>query len=403
MNTPPLKGLRVLDLTRVLAGPLCGQMLADAGAEVIKIERPDGGDETRASDPKQGGESGYFMAYNRNKLGLTLNLKSPEGKEFFLDLADRSDVVLENYRPGTMETLGLGAETLQKRNPRLIYAAISGFGRQGSRSQDAGYDIIAQAESGMMATTGWPGGQPTRTGAALTDVMAGITCAFAVMLALRQRDITGTGSIVDTALIDCAAAAMAALYAFPLLNGTTPGLEGNRYLLSCPFNSFQASDGLFVLGASNDKLWERVCRALGCPEQAQKPQFKHNADRVSHHAEVKALIESHTRHWTVNQTIAAFKAQGVPAAPIKTPDQTLKDPFLREEREMFPSITHPKAGTVRITGSSVKLSSWKTPLLAAPLLGQHNRQLLSLFAPEKLQDPEWMKRAGLLTEERSGL
>ena len=401
--TAPLHSLRVLDLSRVLAGPLCGQILADLGADVIKIERPDGGDETRHSNPKKGGESGYFMSHNRNKRGITLDLKAPEGREVFLHLVRSADVVVENYRPGTMNKLGLGSARLLEVNPKLIYASISGFGAHCSRSGEGGYDIIAQAESGMMATTGWPGGKATRTGAALTDVLAAHTAVIAILAALHRRQSTGRGGVADIALLDCAALAMSALYAFEQLDCPAPGLEGNRYALSCPFNSFAARDGDFVLGASNDKLWAGVCRALGRPDLISHPDYCHNPDRVAHHGQVKEAIEAVTSRLPLSEVIASFKAQGVPAAPISSPKEATESAFLRDERDMFPQITHPTAGTLRLTGSSVKLDGHSPALTPSPLLGQHNSEVAAQLPPAWAQDENFLRAAGLLTGPKDGV
>lgn len=379
----PLQGVLVLDLTRVLAGPLAGMMLADFGARVIKIERPNGGDETRCSLPQQGGESGYYMAYNRNKEGITLDLKKERDRQIFISMIKKCDIIIENFRPQTMEKLGLGYDELKKHNPKLIYGAISGFGHQGDRHMEPGYDIIAQAQSGMMATTGWPNGFPTRTGAALTDTLAGLTLAFSLVTALRNRDLNNMGCKIDISLLDCATQALAALNVYPLMNAPEPRREGNRYPPSCPFNSFQAADGLFVIGASNNKLWEAICHCMEQPELITDPKFKDNTQRVKHHELIKNVIEQWAKDKTVQQVVQKLKAYHVPADSIRSLNQNLKDPTLIQ-RNMIISMNHPTAGKILTTGNAARLDCWTIKeVKPSPTLGQHNQQILDEFKPRE--------------------
>ena len=286
-----LSGLRILDLTRVLAGPFCTMMLADMGAEVIKIEQPGKGDDTRHFAPFQNGESAYYMNLNRGKQGVTLDLKGP-GREIFLDLVKTADVVVENYRPGTMDKLGLGYETLKAVNPRLVYAAVSGFGDSGPYRLRPGYDIIAQAMGGLMSTTGWPDGEPTRSGTAMADVLAGLSVTIGILAALRHRDHSGEGQKVDVALVDSVVASLEIITQIYLADGRVPERIGNRYESCYPYDSFAARDGSVVIAAANDKLWRLVCRTIEQPALADDERFDTNAKRVQRHAEIKPIDRS---------------------------------------------------------------------------------------------------------------
>lgn len=371
-----LSGLRVLDLTRVLAGPFCTMMLADMGAEVIKIEQPGRGDDTRHFAPFCNGESAYYMNLNRGKKGITLDLKS--GRELFLELVKKADVVVENYRPGTMDKLGLGYDTLKEVNPRLVYAAVSGFGDTGPYRLRPGYDIIAQAMGGLMSTTGWPGGEPTRSGTAMADVLAGLSVTIGLLSALRHRDQTGVGQKVDVALVDSVVASLEIITQIYLTDGRIPERIGNRYESCYPYDSFAARDGSVVIAAANDKLWCLVCRTIGQPALADDERFDTNAKRVERHAEIKPLIEAWSRQLDVDQVVEAMLDAGVPASPINTIDRLVDDPHIAGAREMFVDVQHPVAGMTRLTGSHIKLGATPARIASpAPLLGQHNEAVFS--------------------------
>lgn len=370
-----LDGVRVLDLTRVLAGPFCTMMLADMGAEVIKIEVPKTGDDSRAFGPFVNGESSYYMNLNRNKKGVTLNLKG-RGKEVFLEMVKRADLVVENYRPGTMEKLGLGYEDLKKVNPRLVYAAVSGFGHYGPYKDRAGYDIIGQAMSGLMSTTGWPGGEPTRTGTAMADVLAGLSVTIGILAALRHREVTGIGQKVDVALVDSAVASMEIINQIYLVEKRLPQRIGNRYESVYPYDSFKASDGSLVIGAGNDKLWQKLCEIMGETETAFEADIATNWQRVQKHDKVKAIVEKWTITKPAKEIVDMLLAAGVPAAPINTIEQVVNDPHIAGAREMFVEVEHPKAGRMKIAGTHIKLSETKPGVRTpAPLLGQHNEEV----------------------------
>jgi len=372
-----LEGLLVLDLTRVLAGPFAGMILADLGADVIKIEEPERGADERSMGPFQNGESAYYMNLNRNKRGITLNLKAPKGKEIFKALAAKADVVLENFRPGTMEKLGLGYEVLREINPRLIYAAVSGFGHYGPYRDRPGYDIISQAMSGLMSTTGWPDGEPTRTGTAMGDVLGGLSVVIGILAALHSRQATGKGQKVDVALVDSAVASLEIINMIYFVEGRVPQRIGNRYESTYPYDSFKAKDGSLVIGAGNDKLWQILCRVMNRPDLAAKEEWARVRDRVNDHAAVKAEIEAWTKNYTVNELVGMLLAAGVPAAPIYDIAQVANDPHIAGAREMFVEVEHPKAGKLKLTGSHIKLSDTppaiRTP---SPGLGQHNGEVL---------------------------
>ncbi|EPP4908907.1 CaiB/BaiF CoA transferase family protein [Escherichia albertii] len=372
-----LAGLQVLDLTRALAGPFCTMMLADMGAEVIKIERPGVGDDTRQFAPFKNGESAYYMNLNRNKKGITLNLKG-RGKALFLELVKTADIVVENYRPGTMEKLGLGYDELRKVNPRIIYCAISGFGHTGPYSQRPGYDIIGQAMGGLMSTTGWPGGEPTRSGTAMSDVLAGLSATIGTLAALRHRDQTGEGQKVDIALVDSVVASLEIITQIYLTEGRIPERIGNRYESCYPYDTFKARDGDVVIAAANDKLWSLVAQTMGQPELATREEFNSNPLRVKNHALLKPIIEIWSRQYSVNEIVDCMLNAGVPAAPINNIDQLVSDPHIADAREMFIDVEHPIAGTLKLTGSHIKLTSTPTGIRTpSPLLGQHNQEIYS--------------------------
>ncbi|MDR2528191.1 MAG: CoA transferase [Synergistaceae bacterium] len=371
-----LDGLVVLDLTRVLAGPFCSMMLADMGAIVIKIEEPSGGDDTRKMGPFQNGESAYYMNLNRNKKGVTLNLKNPKGKKIFLKLVEKADVVLENYRPGVMEKLGLGYDSLKDVNPRIIYGAVSGFGHTGPYTQKPGYDIIAQAMSGLMSTTGWPDGSPTRTGTAIGDVLGGLSLAVGVLSAIYRQNRTGQGQKIDIALVDSAVASLEVINMLYTVEGRVPGRIGNRYESTYPYDSFNAADGELVIGAGNDKLWQRLCDVMGESGLKEDERYLKLRDRVERHAELKAIVN----RWVIPQKTAdvlkTLENAGIPCAPINNIQQVVEDPHIAGARQMFVEMRHPVAGKIKLTGSHIKLSetpaSLRTP---SPSLGQHNQEV----------------------------
>jgi crotonobetainyl-CoA:carnitine CoA-transferase CaiB-like acyl-CoA transferase len=391
-----LEGMKVLDLTRVLAGPYATMMLADMGADVLKVERPGIGDDARMSAPIiEGGESAYFINLNRNKRGMTLNLKTEKGREIFRKLIMEYDIVIENYRPGVMEKLGLGYNDLKKINPRLIYASISGFGHTGPYSQRAGYDIIAQAMSGLMSTTGWPDSSPTRTGTAIGDVAAGLSCCIGILAAYANRLKTGVGEQVDIALVDSLVSALEIINMIYLCTGRVPQRIGNRYEAVYPYDSFKASDGEVIIAGGNNKLFGLIKSVIQDPA-LDDPDFGDNILRVQNHAKLKPIVEKWTSAHTIDEVVEAMLAVGVPSAPINTIDRVAQDPHIAGAREMFVDCEHPVAGTVKITGTQLKFGEHKFGVYRpAPLLGQHTEEVLEKFGYDK-ETCDKLKEEGVL-------
>lgn len=390
MNNGPLSGVKVLDLTRVLAGPYSAMMLADMGADVIKIELPNKGDDSRQFAPFVNGESAYYMNLNRNKKGVTLNLKMPKGKEIFINMVKEADIVLENYRPGTMEKLGLGYEDLKKINPGIIYGCVSGFGHYGPYKNRAGYDIIGQAMGGLMSTTGWPGGSPTRTGTAMADVLAGLSMTIGVLAALRKKEVTGLGDKVDVALVDSVVSSLEIINQIYLTSGRNPERIGNRYESVYPYDTFDTADGSMVIACGNDKLWKILCNVMESPELIEDERFDVNPKRVKNHAELKPIVDSWTSRNKTEDAVNALLDAGIPACPINTIEMVTKDPHIAGAREMFFDIEHPIAGKTTLTGSHIKFSeSKKDERTPSPTLGQDNIEIYSKlfnFTEKEIED-----------------
>lgn len=384
--TTALGDITVLDLTRVLAGPYCTMMLADFGANVIKVEIPGKGDDTRAMGPIKNGASMYYANVNRNKKGVTLNLKAPEGKELFKELVKKADVVVENYRPGVMDKLGLGYDELKKVNPRIIYAAVSGFGCYGPNSQRPGYDIIAQAVGGLMSISGHPGGQPTRVGSAMGDMLGGMNLTIGILMALHARQLTGRGQRVDVALVDSVVASLETGTQRYFASGKLPELMGNRYAAAYPYDSFAATDGSFVIACGNDHLFQLLCeKVIHRPDLLTDPRFDSNLKRCDNHAALKPEIEKWTSLHTIDEAVEAINAAGVPAAPINDMRRVTSDDSIANVREMFVPLHHPVIGDMRVNGNPVKLLDMMPQITRhAPELGQDNEavygELLGLDA-----------------------
>ena len=381
MSKGLLEGTVVLDLTRVLAGPYCGMLLADMGATVIKVEMVGNGDDSRAYGPFIDGQSCYYMGLNRGKKGCTLNLKSEEGRKVFLEMVRKADILIENYRPGTMEKLNLGYEELKKVNPGLIYGAVSGFGHTGPYSKRAGYDIIGQASGGLMSTTGWEDGSPTRTGTPMGDVLGGLNLTIGVLAALNHKNKTGEGEKVDIALVDSVVSSMQNINMIYLNEGRMPTRIGNRYESTYPYDSFKTADGDVIIGAGNNKLYEILCKEMGMPELITDERFVNVSDRVKNHAPLKELIESWTSKLSVDEVADRLNKVGVPSTPINTLDRIVKDPQIAEARHMFPVIDQPGIGGVPTTNNALKFTNHPAdPVEPAPALGEHNDFIFSTYA-----------------------
>ncbi len=392
-----LSGVVVLDLTRVLAGPYCGMLMADMGATVIKLENPNGGDDTRKMGPFVNGSSVYYANFNRSKLGCTLNLKAPEGKRIFLELVKKADVVIENYRPGTMEKLGLGYEVLKQANPAIIYGAVSGFGHTGPFSKRAGYDIVGQAMGGLMSTTGWPGGPATRSGTPMGDVLGGLNLTIGVLAALVNRAKTGLGEKVDVALVDSVASAMENITMIYQATGRIPARIGNRYESTYPYDSFPAKDGDVIIAAGNNKLFSILCDVMGRPDMKENPAFKEIRDRVENHDAVRAEVSKWTEQYTIDEIDKLLNDAGCPASAVNTIDRLVKDPQIAGAREMFPEIDQPGIGRLQITACPQKLARTKSfPRKAAPLLGEDNGAILGQWLGLSDADLERLKADGVI-------
>ena len=389
-----LQNLVVLDLTRVVAGPYAGSILGDFGAEVIKIEVPEKGDDARSYGPYRNGESVYYANLNRNKKGITLNLKTEEGKKIFLELVNKADILLENYRPGVMERLGLGYEVLREKNPRLIYGAVSGFGCYGSYSDRPGYDIISQAMGGLMSVTGAKNGDPTRSGNAMGDILGGMNLVIGVLMALNVRTLTGKGQKVDVSLVDSVVASLENAYTRYFESGQLPVRSGNAYASIAPYDSYQAKDGQVIIACGNQKLYEKLCNeVLHMPWMITDERFLTVSLRVQNNEIQKKYIEEWTTQYTVNEIVENVLAKGIPAGPIYNVRQITEDKHIAIEREMFVEIEHPVIGKMKVNGNPIKLMD-NMPEISkpAPTLGQHNEEIFcGLLKHSEEQIKEWRK------------
>jgi crotonobetainyl-CoA:carnitine CoA-transferase CaiB-like acyl-CoA transferase len=381
----PLAGIRVLDLTRVLAGPFCAMMLGDMGAEVIKVEEPGKGDDTRSWPPFVEGESTYFMSVNRNKQSVTLNLKAPEGRKIFQALARKSDVLLENFRPGTMEKLGFGYKALAKLNPRLVYCSVSGFGESGPEAHRAGYDLIIQAESGVMDLTGFSDGPPVKVGNSVGDLVAGMSAAHGVVLALLARTRTRRGQKVEISMLDVMASLLTYQAGIYFGTGQRPTRRGNAHPSIVPYEVFRAADAFVVLGVANNSLWIKCCGALGRPDLAQDPRFDTESKRVQNRATLVPLLNEILGKRAASEWVEQFEEVGIPAGLIKSVAEVCESEHLKA-RGMIVTLPHPRAGKVTAMGVPVRLHT--TPGKAAtapPVIGQHTdavlRRLVGLGKP----------------------
>ncbi len=374
----PLEGLRVVDLSRILAGPFCTMMLGDMGAEVIKVENPDGGDDTRAWPPfYEGGESSYFQSVNRNKRSLTLNLKAEEGKAILRDLVAGADILVENFRPGAVERLGFGWEACRALNPRLIYCSISGYGQTGPSRERPAYDILLQAEGGLMSITGPAGGPPYKTGIAIADLTTALFATQGILLALIARERTGRGQRVDAAIQDGQAALMSHAAGNFFATGAPPGRMGNRHPSISPYREFACSDGEFIVAAANDSLWERFARAIGREDLLKDPRWRRNPDRVAGREELEAEIQKTLSGKTRAEWGEIISRAGVPCGPVKTLAELCADPQIRH-REMVVEVNHAATGALKMMGIPVKLSDTPGAVsLPPPLLGEHTEAILT--------------------------
>jgi len=373
---PLLDGLKVIDLTRVLAGPFCTQLLGDMGADVVKIEEPRYGDDTRGWAPFVDGWSSYFLGVNRNKRSLALDLKSPDGAEVFTRLLLGADVLVENLRPGTLARLGFGYDTVAALNPRLIYASVTGYGQTGPRRDQAGYDPVAQAEAGVMDVTGPADGEPSRVGVAITDFLAGQFMFSGILLALRERERTGRGQAIDIALFDAILATMTLPAGIAFATGAAPRRMGNTHPSIAPYETFHTADGLVMVCAGNPKLWRQFCQAIDRPELVDDPRFLDNSRRLANRPALVALIEGATRGWTTDEFVARLDRHQVPCGRVRSIVEALADPQVAA-RDMLVNLPHETLGDVPMIGNPIKMSAaaavFRRP---PPALGEHTGEIL---------------------------
>ena len=382
----PLDGIQVSDLTRVLAGPFATMRLGDMGARIIKVEMPGQGDDTRIYGPPFiEGESAYYLSINRNKKSLTLNLRSEKGKQVLSKLIDESDVIIENFRPGTLERLGFSYDRIREINPRIIYCALSGYGQTGPRSADPSYDLITQAESGLMDITGVPDGPPTKAGISLADVAGGLAAVEGVLLALLHRGKTGKGQMVDISLLD----ALLPLFTYQaqgyFVTGQSPQRRGNQHPSITPYESYSAKDGHFILAVANEGFWTSLCQVLRSQTdessgllvaKLEDEKFATNASRIAHREELRSILDELFLSRNADEWVEMFKAAAIPSAMINRLSDILESPVL-QAREMVQEIVHPKVGRMRMLGIPIKLSESPGEIrLPPPMLGEHTGEIL---------------------------
>lgn len=378
MAAPPLSltGVRVLDLSRVLAGPFCAMLLADLGAEVIKVEDTGGGDESRTWPPHKDGESAAYLVINRNKRDMTLDLKSPAGVEVLKRLVARADVLIENFRTGAMEAFGVGYDTLAALNPKLVYCSISAFGRTGPRAEGVGYEALMQAFSGIMSITGEPDGPPVRCGVSFLDLTTGIICAYGIVNALLHRERTGLGQRVDGSLLATAVNLLNYHAEGYLLTGAVPRALGSSHPSLSPYRNFRCRDGqwIFIAGA-NDRFWQRLAPALGLPAMATDPRFATNIERVRHRRELEAALEETIARQDREPLLKLLEEAGVPATPVNTVEQVMNDP--QTARGLIERVVHPKLGDIPVVSTPLTFSRMRAGVRTpAPLQGEHTDQVL---------------------------
>ncbi len=373
----PLSGLTVVDLTRVLSGPYCTMILGDLGARVIKIEQPGRGDDTRHwGPPFVAGESAYFLSINRGKESLTLDLKQPAARPILDALLERTDVLVENFRPGIADRLGLAYDEVHARWPRIVYCSISGFGHTGPRREEAGYDAVIQAEGGLMSITGAADGPPFRLGVAVSDIVAGLLAAQGVTAALFARERTGRGQHVDVGLLDATAALLTYHASIYFTTGRTSARSGNRHATIAPYDMFAAADGEFVLAVGNDEQWRRFCQAIDAGDLLDDERFATNSGRVDHYAVLRPVLVERLRTRTRSEWVEMLRAAGVPCGSVRDVSEVLRDEQLHA-REMIATVEHPAVGTLSVLGVPVKLSDTPGAVRSAPpLLGQHTDTIL---------------------------
>lgn len=400
----PLQGIRILDLTRAMAGPYCTMMLGDLGADVIKVERPGRGDESRGWGPPfvgepygpYPGESAYFMSANRNKRSITVNMKRPEGVEITRRLAANSDVLVENFRTGVLDKMGLGYEQLRDVNARLVYCSISGYGRTGPYADRPGYDCVIQAEGGFMGITGPEEGPPFRVGVPIIDITAGMFSATAILAALRARDLTGEGQLIDLSLLDTQVALLANVASNYLVGGQEPRRLGNSHPNIMPYEAFPARDRWFTLAAGNERLWSKLCDVIDQPELKADPRFADNNARLLNRQELRPILEEAFRARDADEWLAELRRSGLPCGPINTIPEVFAHPQA-DARDLVAEVEHPSAGVVQLLGFPYKFS--QTPAQVRrppPMLGEHTKEVLVELLGYATEDVTACEEAGAI-------
>jgi CoA:oxalate CoA-transferase len=394
----PLRGIRVLDLTWVLAGPFASMILGDLGAEVIKVERPPYGDVARTTGPIVNGESCYFFSINRGKKSVCLDLKAERGRELFLRLVGLSDVLMENFTPGTMDKLGLGYDVLQKDNPRLIYAATSGFGQTGPERLRPALDIVVQGMGGVMSITGEPDGPPLRPGLSLGDIAAGLYTAIGVLAALHERERSGQGQMIDVAMLDCQIAILENAFIRYFATGELPKPIGSRHPLATPFQAFPTSDSWIVLALSwgVENQWELFCATIGRMDLIDDPRFDTPALRTEHHAELEPILNEAMRQKTTSDWLEEFDAIGLPCGPLNNIAQAAEQPQV-VARRMLVEVEHPRIGRLKLPDTPVKLSRTPGGIRGpSPALGQDTYEVLSSLLGLSAEEMAELTAAGVI-------
>jgi crotonobetainyl-CoA:carnitine CoA-transferase CaiB-like acyl-CoA transferase len=391
----PLDGILVIDLSRVLAGPYCSMELADMGATVIKVELPGSGDDTRAYGPPfLNGESTYFMSVNRNKKSMTLNLKHPRGKEILRQLLEKGDVLVENFRPGTLDGLGFGYDAVHALNPKLIYCSVSGFGQTGPYAQRPGYDLIAQAEGGVMSLTGEPDAPPIKVGLSFADITAGMNAFSGILLALLARQQSGEGQRVDVSLLDCQVSLLTYQAGIFFATGKNPERLGNKHPSITPYETFEARDGHIIIACGNQGFWEKFCKLAGIEDLLADDRFTTMKKRVENRAELTPLVAAAVRTRTRQEWYELLDREGIPCGLIKNVAEVCTDPQVLA-RDMVARLNHPTAGPISVNGIPIKLSATPGEIKdPPPLLGQHTDEILSeilSYTPEQIAEVRQLK------------
>ena len=391
----PLAGVRVVDLTRILAGPYCTQALADAGADVVKIEEPSKGDDTRGwGPPFVHGESCYFLSVNRGKRSLALNLKEEAGRQVLWRLVERADVLVENFRPGALDRMGFSYEAVHARNPRLVYASISGYGPDGPWGGRPGYDAVLQGESGLMSITGAPDGPPTKVGASVVDTLAGLVAFQAILLALVRREKTGQGGRADVSLLESALSVLTYHASSYLLTGAVPQRLGNRHPNLAPYETFETADGAVIVGIGSESLWRKFCASIDQPALAEDVRFATNADRVAHYAELRGTLAPILRSRDTAGWLTLWERSAIPAGRVRNVGEAL-DSAQVAARGLLVEIDHPRDGRRRFVGSPIHLDgATRSARRPPPTLGQHTQEVLGELglAPDEV---ERLRREGV--------